>query len=145
MNTLFKVKVKYLKIDEHGKQVKANENYIVEAINFTEAETRIHEIMEQYGVTTPIVAAVSKSNITEVVNYEDGQHWYQSKIVWADQDDNGKITKVTNHFLIAANDIKQTCDRIEDSLDAMMIDYDVTGISKSNILDVFPLVNEEEK
>ncbi len=78
MQTWFSCKVKYQKIDEHGKQVRANETYLVEAINFTEAETRIYEIMEQYGSGDIVVAGISKTNFSEIVNYEDSQYWYKA-------------------------------------------------------------------
>ena len=61
MQTWFSCKVKYQKIDEHGKQVRASETYLVEAINFTEAETRSFEIMEQYGSGDIMVSGISKT------------------------------------------------------------------------------------
>ena len=65
MQTWFSCKVKYQKIDEHGKMIRASETYLVEAINFTEAETRIFEMMEQYGNGDIMVAGISKTNFSE--------------------------------------------------------------------------------
>lgn len=146
MQTWFSCKVKYQKIDEHGKQVRANETYLVEAINFTEAETRIYEIMEQYGSGDIVVAGISKTNFSEIVNYEDGQYWYKAKVTWEDFDEkSAKVSKITNHFLVAANSVKQTFDRVEDNLESMMVPFEIPAISLSSILDVFPLFGEEEE
>lgn len=146
MQTWFSCKVKYQKIDEHGKQVRASETYLVEAINFTEAETRIFEIMEQYGSGDIVVAGISKTNFSEIVNYEDGQYWYKAKVTWEDFDEkSAKVSKVTNHFLVAANSVKETFDRVEDSLESLMVPFEIPAISLSSVLDVFPLFGEEEE
>jgi len=146
MQTWFSTKVKYQKIDEHGKQVRANETYLVEAINFTEAETRIFEMMEQYGNGDIMVAGITKTNFSEIVNYEDGQYWYKAKVTWEDFDENsGKVSKVTNYMLVAANSVKQCFDRVEESLQAMAVPFDIPSIAISPILDVFPLFNEDEQ
>lgn len=146
MQTWFSCKVKYQKIDEHGKQVRASETYLVEAINFTEAETRIFEMMEQYGNADIMVSGISKTNFTEILNYEDGQYWYKAKVSWEDFDnDSGKVSKVTNYFLVAANSVKETYERVEDSLSELQVAFDITAINLSPILDVFPLFTEEEE
>lgn len=146
MQTWFSCKVKYQKVDEHGKQVRANETYLVEAINFTEAETRIFEIMEEYGNSDIMVAGISKTNFSEIVNYEDGQYWYKAKVTWEDFDESsGKSSKVTNYMLVAANSVKECFERAEENLENMMVPVDIPSIALSPILDVFPLFGEEEE
>lgn len=146
MQTWFSCKVKYQKIDEHGKQIRANETYLVEAINFTEAETRIFEMMEQYGNGDIIVSGISKTNFSEIINYEDGQYWYKAKVTWEDvSDDSGKISKITNYLLVAANSVLQTYERVEEAMESMMVPIDIPAISLSPVMDVFPLFNEEDE
>jgi len=143
MQTWFSCKVKYQKIDEHGKQIRASETYLVEAINFTEAETRIFEMMEQYGNADIMVSGISKTNFSEIINYEDGQYWYKAKVTWEDvSDDSGKISKITNYLLVAANSVLQTYERVEQAMEAMMVPIDIPAISLSPVLDVFPLFEE---
>ncbi len=146
MQTWFSCKVKYQRIDEHGKQSRANETYLVEAINFTEAETRIFEMMEQYGHGDIIVAGITKTNFSEIINYDDGQYWYKAKVQWEDvSDDSGKVSRITNYLLVAANSVKQTYERVEEAMESMMVPIDVPAISLSPILDVFPLFNQEDE
>lgn len=145
MQTWFSCKVKYQKIDEHGKQIRASETYLVEAINFTEAETRIFEIMEQYGSGDIVVAGISKTNFSEIVNFEDGQYWYKAKVNWEDFDESSaKVSKITNYFLVAANSVKETFDRVGDSLSELQVEFEIPAISLSPVLDVFPLFTEED-
>ena len=146
MQTWFSCKVKYQRIDEHGKQSHANETYLVEAINFTEAETRIFEMMEQYGHGDIIVAGITKTNFSEIINYDDGQYWYKAKVQWEDvSDDSGKVSRVTNYLLVAANSVKQTYERVEEAMESMMVPIEIPAISLSPILDVFPLFTEGEE
>jgi len=146
MQVWFSCKVKYQKIDDNGKQVRANETYLVEAINFTEAETRIHEMMEQYGNGDILVSGIAKTNFSEIVNYEDGQYWYKAKVTWEDMDlDSGKVSKITNYFLVAANDVKECFERVEENLQSLQVPFEIPNIALSPILDVFPLFGEEEE
>ena len=46
--TWYECKVKYRKMDETGAQKMANEPYLVDAISYTEAESRINEEMSAY-------------------------------------------------------------------------------------------------
>ena len=41
MQTWFECKVKYVKIDDDGRERKVSEVYLVDAVTFTDAETRI--------------------------------------------------------------------------------------------------------
>lgn len=44
----FECKIRYEKVMEDGLQKKVNENYVVDALSFSEAETRITEEMSAY-------------------------------------------------------------------------------------------------
>ena len=46
MQTWFECKVKYVKIDDDGRERKVSEVYLVDAVSFTDAETRIIQQME---------------------------------------------------------------------------------------------------
>ena len=43
--TWFECKIRYEKVTEDGLQKKVNENYVVDALSFSEAETRVTEEM----------------------------------------------------------------------------------------------------
>lgn len=145
MQTWFSCKVKYQKVDDHGKMSRASETYLVDAINFTEAEKRMFEIMEQYVSGDLEVVGISRTNFTEIFNYDDGQYWYKAKVSWSVFDENSsKETKVNNQMLVAANSVRQAYDRIEENLESMLVPVDISAVSISPILDVFPLFSEEE-
>lgn len=145
MQTWFTCKVKYQKIDDHGKMSRASETYLVDAINFTEAEKRIFEIMEQYVSGDIEVVGISRTNFTEIFNYEDGQYWYKAKVGWSIFDENSsKETKVSNNMLVAANSVRDAYDRISENLETMLVPVEISAVALSPILDVFPLFDGEE-
>ncbi len=110
----------------------------------TKAETRIFEIMEEYGHGDIMVSGISKANFSEVLDAEDGQFWYKAKIGWEDVDEkSGRTSKVNQYFLVAANGVMDTCERLEGYLSSMLTSFDIDAVSLSNVLDVFPLFSEE--
>ena len=68
MKTYFNVKIKYKLEDDQGKLKSINEEYLVDAVNFTEAEARITEhFADSMGEFT--VEKVTKTKILDVINY----------------------------------------------------------------------------
>jgi hypothetical protein len=146
MQNWFICKIKYQKNDDHGKMCRTSETYLIDAINFTEAERRIFEIMEKYVSGELEVVGISRTNFTEIFSYDDGQYWYKAKVGWSIFDENSsKETKVSNQMLVAANSVREAYDRISENLETMLVPVEISSISISPILDVFPLFDSEEK
>ncbi len=145
MQNLFECKVKYEKIDEQsGKQKKVSETYLIDAVSFTEAESRIYKEMEMMIRGEFVVTNIRKANYTEIFDNEDGDRWFKSKISFASVDENsGKEKKVSNQLLVMANDVKDAFDKIHEGMNGMTVDFDINAISESPILDFFPYFKEE--
>ena len=62
----FECKIRYEKVTEDGLQKKVNENYVVDALSFSEAETRITEEMSSYISGEFEVADIKKAAYKEV-------------------------------------------------------------------------------
>ncbi len=145
MNTWFECKVKYEAIDEQtGKTKKVNLPYLVDAVSYTEAESRIHAEMEQYVSGEFTVPSIKKANYTDLFFYDDGDKWYKCKVMFVTIDESaGKEKKVANQMLVLADDLKEAYDRINESMSGMTVDYDITSIIESTIADVFPYFKDE--
>ncbi len=145
MNTWFECKVKYEKIDElTGKQKKVNLPYLIDAVSYTEAESRIHGEMEQYVSGEFSVPSIKKANYTDLFFYDDGDKWYKCKVMFVTIDEEaGKEKKVANQMLVLAEDLKEAYERINESMSGMTVDYDIVAIIESNIADVFPYFKDE--
>jgi hypothetical protein len=139
MQTWFECKVKYIKIDEDGRERKVSEVYLVDAVTFTDAETRIIQQMQSLVRGEFTVDNIKKSNIVEIFPHENGEWWYKAKIGIVTIDENaGKEKKINNYFLVAADDIKEALKRLEDGLSYIMVPYQTTSLAVSTIVDVFP-------
>ena len=146
MKTWFVCKVKYQKQDEKGKIKNVSEQYLVDAVSFTEAESRIYEKMGEMIQGDFYVSNISKSNFTEVFHYEDAEVWHKCKMTYTlEEEGSGKEKKVTNYILLTAPDVKTAYDRVYESLNNMLVDFRVPDINESPILEVFPYESDVEE
>lgn len=139
MQTWYECKVKYLKIDQGGYERKINDNYLLDAVSFTDAEARIFQKMQEITSVEFQVMNIKKSNITEVIPSENGEWWYKAKIsIISIDEEAGKEKKVNQYILIMADDIEHALKRLEEGLSYMLVPYVCTSIQLSTIADVFP-------
>jgi hypothetical protein len=144
MQTWFECKVKYVKIDDDGRERKVSESYLVDAVTFTDAETRIIQQMQTMVRGEFTVDNIKKSNIVEIYPHENGEWWYKAKIGIVTIDENaGKEKKINNYFLVAADDIKQALQRLEEGLSYILVPYQTTSLAISTIVDVFPYFEDK--
>lgn len=145
MQTWFESKVKYMKVSESGSESMVTENFLLDAVSYTDAETRIIRQMQQIvrGGEFQIVD-IKKSRIAEVFPFENGEWWFKAAInlVTIDEDA-GKEKKIKTNYLIMADDIKEALTRLDESLEYLVIPFVVTSLAVSPIVDVFPYNPEE--
>ena len=144
MQTWFECKVKYVKIDDDGRERKVSEVYLVDAVSFTDAETRIIQQMETMVRGEFMVDNIKKSNIVEIFPHENGEWWYKARIGIVTIDEKaGKEKKINNYFLVAADDLKQALQRLEEGLAYVLVPYQTTSLAICNIVDVFPYFEDK--
>ncbi len=139
MQTWFECKTKYVKVTESGKEQTVTENFLLDAVSFTDAETRIIRQLEQMVKGEFSVTDIKKSRIGEVFPYESGEWWFKATINLVTVDEEaGKEKKMRTYYLVMADDIKQALGRLEESLSYLVIPYVVSALAVSTIVDVFP-------
>jgi hypothetical protein len=139
MQTWFEGKVKYQKIDENGRERTVSENYLLDAVSFTDAEARIIAELQTMVRGEFVVTDLKKSKIAEVFPFEAGEWWYRATINLVTIDEEaGKEKKLRVFYLIQADDIEQALKHLEESLSFLIVPYVVTAIAVSTIVDVFP-------
>lgn len=146
MNQWFLCTVKYTKQLENGTFKRVSEKYLLAAMSFTDAESRIYEELGTIIRGEFIVQAIAREEYHDIFNYEDADVWYKSKISFEGTDDSGGKTKKTcQTFLVNANSVKEATERVQENLSTMMVDIEVTGTVKSPIVDIFPFVENLDK
>jgi hypothetical protein len=141
MNNWFTVKVKYTKQLENGTFKRVSEPYLLAAMTFTDAEARIYEELGSVIRGEFDVVGISRTEIHDIFAYEDAYTWYKAKISYEREDGEGedaKKKKISQNFLVSAHSVKDAYERIRESLETLMIDYQIPSIMVSPIVDIFP-------
>jgi hypothetical protein len=145
MPSWFQCKIRYQKELENGSLKTINEAYLVDALSFTEAEARLHQELSSIIREFDLIN-VTRMRLADLFHYDDAETWFKCKVVYVSVDDrNGKEKKVNNVMLVSAANVKQAYERIEESLKTMIIPFDITDITTSNILEIFPYHVDDSK
>lgn len=149
MNSWFEVKVKLEKQVE-GKDLpqKVTEPYLVDAMNFTEAEARIIEEISPYCSGQLEVTDIKKARYAEMFTseLESADKWYKVKCVFITYDEKTeKEKKVSQNMLVQAGTLQDAVDNFKEGMKGSMADYVIAAVSETNILDVFPYTSKEDK
>ena len=150
MNNWFTVKVKYTKQLENGTFKRVSEPYLLCAMTFTDAETRIYEELGQIIRGEFNVVGISRTEIHDIFHYEECDVWYKCKITFESEGGNvdgevEKKKKVAQNFLVSANSVKDAFEKLKESLSTLMVDYLIPSIIVSPIVDIFPFREELDK
>ncbi len=146
MSTIwYECKVKYRKTDDTGSQKISTEPYLVDALSYTEAESRITEEMSAYISEEFKITNIKMANYAEIHPFENTDRWFKSKVsLLAYDEESGKERKSNMYLLIQANDVKEAFDNTTNAMKGTMGDYTISAISESPIMDVFPYFSGEE-
>lgn len=146
--TWYECKVKYRKLDEASGTLKVKtEPFLVDAISYTEAESRITEEMQAYLSESEEIKItnIKVANYAEIHPFENSDRWFKSKIsLIAFDEESGKERKTNQYLLVQANDVKEAYDNTVEVMKDTMGDYTIPAITESPIMDVFPYFTGEE-
>jgi hypothetical protein len=135
---------KYQKEDEHGRLKLATEQYLVDAVSFTEAEAKLYQFLGDSIRGEFKVKSISESGITDVFDFEDGGIYYQSTVAYFVAEESGKEKMIKNKMLIEAKNITQAIERTRESLSNMLVSFDIPECKESKIIEVIQYEREEE-
>ena len=136
----YEVKIQYQKILEDGKEKKVTEQYVVEALSFTEAESRIIEEMTpfidgDFDVVSEKIAPYNEILLSD--SYSDDK-WFVSKVAFITIDEKTeKEKKQTFRYLVQAATSELALDYTKEMFSHGMSDYCIEAVQDTPILDVF--------
>lgn len=138
--TWIETKVKYQKTMEDGTEKMVTEPYVVDALSFTEAESKIIDEMSVYVSGEFQVKAVKKAQYSEIFfsEVDDDDKWYKAKLQFITIDEKTEREKRSNvTYLVQAKSLARALRYIDEVMGKTMIDYDTVGINETKIFDVF--------
>jgi hypothetical protein len=140
----YECKVKYRKTDETGGQKITTEPYLVDALSYTEAESRINEEMSAYISEEFKITNIKVANYAEIHPFENADRWFKSKVsLLAYDEESGKERKSNMYMLVQANDVKEAHSKTTEIMKNTMGDYSIPAISETLIVDVFPYFKDQ--
>lgn len=145
--TWFECKIRYAKLNEDGMQKKVTEGYAVDALSFTEAENRIMEEMSSYISGEFTVTDIKKAPYSEVFfsDLDSDDKWYKARLQFITLDERSNKEKCSNvYYLVNAGSFTGAMKSIEEVMNGTMIDYDITSIAETAILDVYEYTTKKD-
>jgi hypothetical protein len=146
MNNWFTAKVKYTKQLENGAFKRVSEPYLLAAMTFTDAEARVYEELGSLVRGEFMVTDISRTEFHDIFQYEDSDTWYKVKISFeSSTEDSDRAKKVSQIFLVGAHSVQEADERIKESLSTMLVDFNITQVIVSPIVDIFPYSDEMDE
>lgn len=139
-STWFETKVRYEKTMDDGREKNVTEVFVVDALSFTEAETKITEELSAYTSGETFIKAITRAPYSEVLFSDDSKDdkWYRVKLAFITLDERTEKEKKTLvTYLFQAANIDKARAYVKEVMDKTAIDYEVVSISETPVLDIF--------
>ena len=143
----FEVKIQYQNIQDDGKEKKVTELYVVEALSFTEAESRITEEMSAYinGEFDVVSEKIAPYNEIFLSDRTDDDKWFISKVGFITIDEKTeKEKKQTFRYLVQAATSELALDYTKELLSHGMSDYSIDAVQDTPTLEVFLIEDNKD-
>lgn len=147
-NELFECRVRFERTLENGMVRKVTESYLVEAISFSEAETRIAEEMSAILAEDFEVVSVVKRHYSETLlqNSSDADTWFKAKVNFIQLDEKtGAEKKTAALWLIKAKDFYMAERVLDKAIKEMMSDVTIVSLQEMPYVDYYECVDPENK
>ena len=143
----YEVKIQYHKMQEDGKEKKVTEQYVVEALSFTEAESRIIEEMTPYisGEFDVVSEKIAPYNEIFLSDRTDDDKWFISKVGFITLDERtDKEKKQTFRYLVQAATSELALDYTKEMFSHGMSDYSIEAVQDTPTLEVFLIEDNKD-
>ena len=143
----FECKVRYEKSGEDGTPRKVTETYVVDALSFSEAESRIMEEMSRWVSGELEIADLKIAQYKEIffADSDMADKWYKAKLAFITIDEKtDKEKKTTVYYLVNAGNINSALKNVDEIMSGTMVDYQTCNLSETQIINVFEYKKKTE-
>lgn len=142
----FECKIRYDRLTDEGLSKKVTEQYVVDALSYTEAEKNIIRSTAEIIPEVIEIKAIKEDTYSEIFfSEDDAEKWYKTKISFISIDERtGKERRTNVLYLVQANDISNAISNVKEIMSKSMSDYTIQSMALTQILDVFEHNEEEE-
>ena len=142
----FECKIRYEKVMEDGMQKRVSENYVVDALSFSEAEERIIDEMSSYISGEFDVMDIKKAPYKEIFfsDSDTADKWYKAKLQFITIDEKTEKEKRSSvNYLVQAGSFNGAVKNIDEVMGGTMIDYVISSVAETTIMDVFEYLKKK--
>ena len=144
----FECKIRYEKVMEDGMQKRVSENYVVDALSFSEAEERIIDEMSSYISGEFDVMDIKKAPYKEIFfsDSDTADKWYKAKLQFITIDEKTEKEKRSSvNYLVQAGSFNGAVKNIDEVMGGTMIDYVIASVAETTLMDVFEYKKSADK
>lgn len=144
--TYFESSVKYVKVNENGREKKVTELYLIDAMSFSETEEKSYKQLSEIIKGDYLIQALKRSKITEYIesNNENDDQLYKATVKITDCDDSGKEKESSIYYLVAAANINRALENLEKSLSTFVVPYEIAKLEDTKFVEVIPYIPNDE-
>ena len=129
-----------MKSNSEGSDVKKTEQFVLDAYTYTEAETRMVEILEAEGIRPFEITQITKTTLLEVIRFAECDKWFKVKVCLTTVDVNNGTEKEANQYLlVSAEDVKDAFEKVKTHMNAVHVGYVIPSVVYQKISEVFPI------
>ena len=142
----FECKIRYDKLTDEGLSKNVTEQYVVDALSYTEAEKNIIRFAAEIIPEVIEIRAIKEAAYNEIFFSENdaADKWYKTKINFISIDERtGKERRTNVLYLVQANDISNAISNVKEIMSKSMSDYTIQSMALTQILDVFEYKEKE--
>ena len=130
----YKARVKYGK-EVEGVCKKVSEEFLVDAMSFTETEKRMMKSASEILDTRDIdITAIAIESITDILGEDDEcEKWYKAIVALMVEDDSGKVKATPQNIYVNADDTTDADSKVRDHMNGTMVDWEIKSITETKV------------
>lgn len=136
----YKFRVRYAKQLDSGKTKKVSEEYLVDAMSFTETEKRATKAASDLISTRVFdITAISREPISDIIHGTDSDesHWYKANVAFvSENEETGEKKFSPQTMYVQAEDIREADTEIREHLKDSVAEGVLKSIAETKVLDV---------
>ena len=142
----YEVRVVLERTIENGQTAKVKEDYLVQAVNVTDAETRIIEELKEVIKGEFEIDSVKKKKIAEMMKAESGDVWHKVRVSYVTiNEKNGEEKKKAETMMVKAVDVFEAVDTLRKGMKGTMSDWELSSVAETAIVEAFYITAEAEE
>lgn len=148
INSWYECKVKMDVMKDDGTTKSETFTYLVDALNFTEAESRIIEEVKPYTSGTLDVANIKRVKFGEIFTSDSdvADKWYKVRCLFITIDEKTQTEKeIANNMLVQAGTFHEAVAQFDKGMKGSLMDYRIASVQETKIMDVFRYVARSKK